>query len=131
VPVTYSAAEDLAVALPVDLARHETQWDPGLVGRDYDVAALEKVLLERRKSFLFGHAWIGKSSFLRYAQRIWEGTAFADEVLYLNLTSSPFQSSRALVDALQSQCSRSDETNKVTDRFMDEDALLQQPIVLP
>lgn len=81
--------------------------------------------MKRRKAFLFGHTWIGKSGPLRYAQHIWDGTAFTDEVLHLNLTSSPLQSSRALVDALQSQCSRGNEINKGTGHFMDEGALLQ------
>jgi hypothetical protein len=105
VPVTYSSVEDSALVASAQLSRHQVQWNPGPIGRDYDVAALEKILLKRRRAFLCGHAWIGKTTFLQYAQRIWEGTSFAHEVLYMDLSSSPCGwTPESLSVALQAQC---------------------------
>lgn len=99
-PVTYSSVPDLAIAALIDTISTDITWGRGLVGRDYDVAVLEKILLKRRKAFLFGHAWIGKTAFLHYARRIWAETSFADEVIYVDLASSSIKDVPSLVRAL-------------------------------
>lgn len=125
VPVTYTSVKDSALVAPVHLSRHQVQWNPGPIGRDYDVAALEKILLKRRRAFLYGHAWIGKTTFLQYAKRVWEGTSFAQEVLYIDLSSSrDGWTAESLSVRLQAQCRwRKDEVLGVagctnTDAFL-------------
>ncbi|KAK1831536.1 hypothetical protein QBC39DRAFT_408112 [Podospora conica] len=126
VPVTYSSVEDASVAGPVHLSKHNLQWTPGPVGRDYDVAALERILLKRRRTFLFGHAWIGKTAFLKYAQRIWEGTSFAQEVLYIDLASSSCAwTPESIAVALHAQCRRGEKGTLGAAHCTSVDALLQ------
>jgi hypothetical protein len=81
---------------------------------------LEKMLLEHRKAYLHGHAWIGKSSFLQYARKIWEQTSFADEVIYFDFASSPVHDLQSFMVELLSQHPRvsSEMTGKDVDAFL-------------
>jgi hypothetical protein len=104
-PVTYSSAGDLAVAEPVDGLGSDITWESGPVERGLDIGRLERILGDKRKAFLHGHAWIGKTTFLQYARDIWTETAFAEEVLYVDLASSsaPVRDGRSLTAILRSQ----------------------------
>lgn len=68
IPAVYSSVQNLAIAAPVDSPVANMMWRQGPVGRDCDVAALEKILLKRRVAFLHGHAWIRKTAFLHYCE---------------------------------------------------------------
>jgi len=120
-PVTYTSVSDLAVAAPVYTVSTNITWERGLVGRDYDVAELEKILLKRRKAFLYGHAWIGKTAFLQYAHRIWAETSFADEIMHVDLASSSVKDVPSLVQALRPRRPTTSEGNAE----VDVDSILQ------
>lgn len=119
VPVVYSTAnEDTPIALDGSIetatgAKGETAVSLSLdkqqnaaariYGRDFDLSNLEVLLYKSRKVYLYGHAWIGKSAFLRYAQSIWEQTALADKIVYVDLADRCVQSESCLAAAILQQ----------------------------
>lgn len=108
VPVVYGSVQDLAIAPPVDCVKATTMGTSlgdRIVGRNFSVGVLENLLLAHRRACLRGHAGIGKSVFLKYACRIWEETAFADAVVWVDLAPSLCRSRDSIVAMLLDQLS--------------------------
>ncbi|CEJ87364.1 hypothetical protein VHEMI04392 [[Torrubiella] hemipterigena] len=95
-PVVYSSVQDTSIVSPIIAepvvegeysSKSQDMNTPEIVyGRAFDLSTLERVLFKSRMVYLYGHAWIGKSTFLRYAQRIWEQTALADCIVYVDFS---------------------------------------------
>lgn len=114
-PVVYSSVQDTAIILPISV-EEETIPTPlqksdvveQVYGRDYDLNNLERLVNKSRMVYIYGHAWIGKSTFLRYAQRIWEQTSLAGKIVYVDCSNGRIQDCDSLAATILEQLSVSD-----------------------
>lgn len=116
-PVVYSSVQDTPIVSPNTIEQvvegtrppqlQDTNTTETACGRAFDLSTLERVLSQSRMVYLYGHAWIGKSTFLRYAQRIWEQTALADSIVCVDLSQGLIQDVTNLAIAILKQLSLS------------------------
>lgn len=119
VPVVYgSAGESIFIAADhgeqrhvakspsPSIAEHDNDILPPVsrvLGRDFDVLRLEKVLLQSGLVCVHGLAGVGKSAFLRYAASTWKKTAFVDAVITVDFAERAIMSEQDFLNAVLGQ----------------------------
>lgn len=77
----------------------EPQNSPPLIGRDFNVLRFERSLMQNRLH-LYGPRASGKSSFVRYASRLWQETSRVEAILYLDMAKDRVESLTDLIRVL-------------------------------
>jgi hypothetical protein len=120
VPVVYGSGEDwVIISVPEEmqccpsklvdrsLTRNNgatlTLVSPEVLGRDFDVLRLEKLLLQGGLVSVHGLAGVGKSTFLRYASSISKTTAFVDAVIIIDFAEGTILSEQDFLHAVLGQ----------------------------
>ena len=101
VSVVYIVGEDMQVDGPqasigtedsvpgAILGLEPANSDDGVIGRDYDILRLERMLADSDVVFLYGDAGVGKSVMMRHAVETWRKTDGYDLVVYVDLLKDP------------------------------------------
>ncbi|OBT42170.1 hypothetical protein VE00_06839 [Pseudogymnoascus sp. WSF 3629] len=88
------------------IAEHDNDILPPVsrvLGRDFDILRLEKVLLQSGLVCVHGLAGVGKSAFLRYAASTWKKTAFVDAVITVDFAERAIMSEQDFLNAVLGQ----------------------------
>lgn len=119
VPVLYGPGDTRAFAedepleetclnhdLPYRSASQTIQVPLNIMGRDFDILRLEKVLCENSIVFLHGPTGVGKTSLLQYASILWQHTHWTDVVVTIDFVAEKISSAADFANTVLNQLLR-------------------------
>jgi len=74
-----------------------------LIGRDFDLLRLEKILLSKRIIYICGPPGVGKTALLQYSCSIWAETSFFDIIISFDFATGQIHDGYTLVQDLLEQ----------------------------
>lgn len=121
VSVVYISGEDMQIDGPQASAPTETSAsdvilslgadsDSSVIGRDYDILRLERVLADSDVVFLHGAPGVGKSVMMRHAVETWRKTDGYDLIIVIDLLKDPItiaEIEKQVVDQIGAFCETS------------------------